>query len=162
MPTNDEEMAMTMLGINHGAKGIVMWTWPTTPALIDVTSKIANVLINDCTELLLTAKLLRPLQITPGGNGVDASAWVGNDEILLSIVNPSHQAQNGTITVHLAPSLALSDSVQSLWGTAWTKSGASSLTKQGMPALGVDLFKIKITGSAAIAAVVNMSTEATM
>ncbi|KAJ5945797.1 hypothetical protein N7454_002636 [Penicillium verhagenii] len=46
-PTAAEEVTMTMLSLNHNAKGIVMWDWPTTVELANVTSALSRVLVGD-------------------------------------------------------------------------------------------------------------------
>ncbi|KAI4104472.1 MAG: hypothetical protein L6R37_003215 [Teloschistes peruensis] len=41
-PTADEVIAMTLLAINHGARGIVGWQFPTTPEIQAVTTLFAH------------------------------------------------------------------------------------------------------------------------
>ena len=134
---------MTMLSINHAAKGIVMWTWATTPWLADLTSKLGKILINDCTEPILASKLFRNLKVL-GGKGIDVSIWVGAEEILVSIVNPVYEAQSGPLAIELPDGVEASSVSSVLWGTGWQVSTSSSLTRQSVSALSVDLFKLVV------------------
>ena len=53
-PSAAEEAAMTLLAVNHGAMGIVMWNYPTSADLADLTSRLAAVLTRpDVTGFLL-------------------------------------------------------------------------------------------------------------
>ncbi|KAF2752884.1 hypothetical protein EJ05DRAFT_458687, partial [Pseudovirgaria hyperparasitica] len=41
-PRADEEVVLVMLGVNHGAKGVSAWSFPTTGELRDVTGALAR------------------------------------------------------------------------------------------------------------------------
>ena len=131
-----------------------MWTWPTTPELVQVTASLAKALVEECTRWILGAKLVQGLRVNragePEAEGLDVSAWVGKEgELLLSVVNPVHDDLTGDLTVELLPGLTVSGVGQASWGTSWSVSGSgrSTLTRKGgMPGLGVDLFTVKFEG----------------
>ena len=159
VPTPEEEAAMTMLGINHGAKGIVMWMYPTTPELTSLTSRLGRVLINRCTQWILGARFVPGLKVT-GGDGVDASAWVGDGAMLVSIVNPTRKAIP-TLTISVPQNLRASKIGEVFWGDSWQISAQPpQLTRVDMPALAVDMFVVSVTegsGQLAAPALVEMS-----
>ena len=129
-PTADEEVAMTMLSVNHGAKGIIMWDFPTTPELTAVTSRLAKVLTGEtCAKYLLGAELVGGLRVS-GANLVDASMWRVQNSLLVSIVNPAHQCATGRIDVSL-PAGTIATSITSvLWGDGkWRLIRAGSTTR---------------------------------
>ena len=134
---------MTMLSINHGAKGIIMWTFPTTPELVNVTSALAEVLTVKCADLLLGANLSPGLAVE-GAPAADVSLWENGHRMLLSIVNPSYEDAMGLVEFQL-PVNVTAYSFTSLWGeNQWKAVGDGagyirSLQKTGLPGLSVDV-----------------------
>lgn len=121
---------MTMLSVNHGAKGIIMWAFPTTPDLTAVTSRLAKVLTGGtCAKYLLGADLVGGLHVS-GANLVDASMWRVQNSLLVSIVNPAHQCVVGPVDVSL-PAGTIATSITSvLWGDGkWRLIRAGSTTR---------------------------------
>lgn len=85
-PTAKEEAVMAMLFINHNAKGIVAWNFPTTTELTAVTSALAKVLsTQEITGLLLGAKT-QGLDFT-GSSDLDVTGWTVGKKMLVSVVN---------------------------------------------------------------------------
>lgn len=123
-PTAAEEVVMNMLSINHGAKGIVMWDFPTTPEILNITNKLAAVLtVEKVSEFLVSQPLTQSL-IVKGGVRIDASVWVSDKEVLLSIVNLNYGDVSGTISVQLPEGIEVGSTAQELWGQAnWTGNG---------------------------------------
>ena len=98
VPTQAEEAAMDFLSVNHGAKGLVAWKWPTTPELQDVTSDVAKVLTDEAVvKFTLGARLVR-LDVTDAAGRasrlVDAAAWRVGSKMLISVVN-TEMGQSG-------------------------------------------------------------------
>ena len=142
---------MTMLSINHGAKGIIMWTFPTTPDLLNVTSAFAEVLTNQCADLILGAELSSNLTID-GAPSVDVSTWTNRDRMLLAIVNPSYDAAQGPLQLNLLAAFKPT-SLVSLWGNRqWDavpdRSGrVRSLKRPRLPGLSVDILMLTSDGT---------------
>ena len=141
---------MTMLSINHGAKGIIMWTFPTTPELVTVTSALAAMLTDKCAYLLLGAHLSSGFAIE-GAPAADVSFWRNENEMLLSIVNPSYEGVEGLVEFQL-PITVTASSFISLWGDDQWKGvddcvgHISTLQKTGLRALSVDVLLLSLNG----------------
>ena len=149
-PTPQEEAVMTMLSINHGAKGIIMWTFPTTRELLNVTSALAALLTVKCADLLLGADISSGLAVD-GAPAADVSFWKDGKEMLLSIVNPSYEDVEGLVKFQL-PVNVTAQSFTSLWGDNEWKAvdhGAgriSSLERNGLVGLSVDVLLLSLSG----------------
>lgn len=147
-PTPQEEVVMTMLSVNHGAKGIIMWTFPTTPELVNVTSALADLLTNKCADLLLGADLSSGLAVD-GAPAADVSLWQNGQNVLLSIINPSYDDVVGLVELQL-PINVTAYSFNSLWGeNQWEVvndgTGAiRSLQKIGLSGLSVDVLLLAL------------------
>lgn len=147
-PTAGEEVVMNMLSINHAAKGIVMWDFPTTADILNVTNRLATVLTNDkVANFLIGAPLTSALTVT-GATKVDASVWVTTDSILLSVVNLDYSNVNGHIAVQLPDGLRVSGVSESLWGDVkWDITGAESgsVVTGGLLGLQVSLVVLELS-----------------
>ncbi|KAI9668027.1 MAG: hypothetical protein M1821_000847 [Bathelium mastoideum] len=145
-PTAAEEAVMDLLRVNHGAKALVAWDFPTQPDLVTVTSQIAQVLTSDqVTAFLLGAKpSAAPVS---AGNGTldnaDAAVWVKGGQILVSVVSLDYEDVSGSITVDV-PGNPGTGSNTVLWGDGWTVSNGA-LVKNGLSGLEVDLFILDVS-----------------
>ena len=95
-----------------------MWTFPTTPQLTDVTSRLAKVLTGTCAKYLLGAELL-PVRLSTRGavaDIVDASMWRVENTLLVIIVNAAHQDITGSVTLRLPAGMAATSITSMLWG----------------------------------------------
>lgn len=141
---------MTMLSVNHGAKGIIMWTFPTTPELVNVTSALAELLTDKCADLLLGADLSSGLAVD-GAPAADVSVWENGQRMLLSIVNPSYEDAVGLVEFQL-PINVTAHNFTSLWGENQWKAvddGGGyirSLQKTGLSGLSVDVLLLSLRG----------------
>lgn len=141
VPTADEEVAMTLLRMQHGAAGIVMWTWPTTDELANVTSRLGKVLTGtDVTEFTLGTTPV-PLSVQ-GSKDVDAAGWILDDEMLVSVTN-TFGSTSGPVSLQVPSKEKASSIGPVFWGSAWTlEKGA--LSKASMAGFESDLFLIKL------------------
>lgn len=133
---------MTMLSINHGAKGIIMWTFPTTPDLVDVTSRLAKVLTGTCAEYFLGAEMVGGLS-TSGAEVVDASAWRVGNSMLVSIVNSAFEDTTGAVMLNLPAGTVATSITSVLWGDGeWrlpNVDSAARIQTSGLQGLSTDL-----------------------
>lgn len=131
-----------MLIINHGAKGIIMWAFATTPELTDVTSKLAKVLSDTCAKYLLGAELLGGLRINDA-DMIDASMWKVQNSLLVSIVNLAHQDTTGSVTVNLPDGMIATTIASVLWGDGkWRLTNLQSAThiqRSGLQSMSTDI-----------------------
>ncbi|KAL9089464.1 MAG: hypothetical protein Q9165_005785 [Trypethelium subeluteriae] len=145
-PTPAEEAVMDVLRLNHGAKALVAWTFPTQPDLEGVTSRMAGVLTQEeVTGFLLGAQ--PTAVVVSAGNGTlenaDAAVWVRGGRMLVSIVSLDYEDVGGTIRVSLPGNASAVSSV--LWGNGgWTVSGGA-LTKSGLSGLEVDMLVLDLS-----------------
>jgi hypothetical protein len=101
-PMAEEEMVMVWLFINHGAKGILGWTFPTTAELTSVTSAMAKLVTSDEVSGLLLGDNPRKLNVqADDGIDIDAAAWIVGDRMLVSIVHLGLKDTSSRIVVKL-------------------------------------------------------------
>ncbi|KAL9531374.1 hypothetical protein SMMN14_05433 [Sphaerulina musiva] len=125
-PTPAEEVVMTMLSINHGAHGIVMWDFPTTPEILQITTRLAPILTNSTIANFFLTKPRFALSPSSSGaqkNDIDATIWIDDDMILVSIVNLGLQNLGGEILIDLPDGIRVDDEKtggvgEKLWGEA--------------------------------------------
>lgn len=118
-----------------------MWTFPTTPDLIDVTSRLAKVLAGVCTGYLLGAERVGGLAVD-GAGAVDASAWRGGDSLLVSIVNSDYQDTTGSVALDFPGGMVATGIISFLWGDGQWRLTASSpvqIRRSGVRGLSTDI-----------------------
>lgn len=114
-PTAQEEATMALLRINHGAKGIVAWSYPTSPDLEGVTSSLASLITSpSITKYILGAKRIGGLEIQGAIGLIDASAWVRSDGILVSYVYFGYTPFEGSVAIVLPGEVQ--ELIKELWG----------------------------------------------
>ncbi|GAD96679.1 conserved hypothetical protein [Paecilomyces variotii No. 5] len=140
-PTSEEEVTMNMLSINHNAKGIVMWTYPTSSGLSAVTSKLSRALLRKDVTSYLLGSHTTALEATGQGR-IDAAGWRVGKQMLVSILYLEYKDLQSEITVTL-PSKAASVS-EVLWGPGgWSVSGGK-LVKDGVTGLESSLLVVTL------------------
>ena len=141
-PTADEEVLMAILSINHDAKGIVAWDYPTQPDLQSITSSLSKTLTTlQVANFILGAPTVA-LQVT-GATRVDAASWKVGSQMLVSVTFLEYDDSSASVTISLPAAASSVDSV--LWGDGgWTVSDGS-LLKSGLSALEVDLVVLNLT-----------------
>jgi hypothetical protein len=147
-PTPAEEAVMSVLRVNHGAKGIVSWSYPTNEALEPTFSELAFVLTNeDVPRYTLGAERVGGLMVKGGDGRVDASAWVDGDAVLIGIVYPWYEAASGKVEIELPVSVkegGIGKDAFLLYGASgWeVGAGAKTLVKDGLEALEVAILMV--------------------
>jgi len=143
-PTGQEEAVMATLFINHNAKGLVAWNFPTTPELTQTTSKFAKVLRSkEATSLLLGAK---PESLSvKGGDNIDAAAWRVDKKMLVSVVHMGTEPLSNVVTVKLPKE---AKNLKLLWPTetenTWVVDG-TGLTRPNLKPLDVSILSFDLT-----------------
>lgn len=131
-PTVDETWVMNQLSLNHGAKSIMIWTFPTVDELATANSEQALVLTKDPVLTSLTGD--QPHAIPVNGDALlDVSYWVVGDQALVSIVNLEYASTSAAIAV-LLPFNA-SSITSSPWGAVDWELADNTLSVQGLDAL---------------------------
>lgn len=147
-PTAPELELMTLLGVNHGAKGIVIWDYPTTSELFDITNEMAGLFTGQAAAgFLVGAKRHQGLTVS-GGEEVDATAWVDEESghAMVSVLNLDYEDIGGPVTITLPQEFTASSIGDSLWGdSAWTVGSEGTLTAiQGLTGLGTSVFLVSL------------------
>lgn len=140
-PTPEEEIAMNMLFINHGAKGIAMWDYPTEPGIMNMTAALSKVLTADNVTSFLLGDFVHELQVV-GEERVDASAWVVGDRMLVSVVNKKYVESTDRVSISLPESVRGVSQV--LWGTEWEVNNGT-LEKSSIEGLEVDILLLDLS-----------------
>jgi hypothetical protein len=140
-PTAAEEVAMAMLFVNHDAKGIVAWNFPTTQEIANATGQLAKALSKDTTtEFLLGAKV-QPLTLNSQRN-FDAAAWRIGKRVLFSIVNVKNEIYTKEMKLGLGVN---AKTMQTLWppkSDNWYLA-EKSIVRSGMGPLEVNVFIVE-------------------
>ncbi|KAF7518260.1 hypothetical protein G7054_g13524 [Neopestalotiopsis clavispora] len=148
-PTAAEEVVMTVLAVNHGAKGIVMWDYPTTAEILNVTNHLATVLTSDAiADFLLGTPRVQALPVV-GADRVDAAAWINDStgQALVSIVNLNYGDVGQSIEIAAPNGTSFSSVGDTLWGDlAWeVEDGQALSSSSGMLGLQVSVLLVDIS-----------------
>ncbi|KAL9108850.1 MAG: hypothetical protein Q9227_006381 [Pyrenula ochraceoflavens] len=148
IPTQKEMVVMDVLAVNHNAKGLVAWTYPTNSSLENIRSQLARILTAETpTRFLLNASAVA-LNVNGAGD-VDAAAWIVNEQILISVVNTGYTNYTSGISFVSPKGVQVTGIGDTLWGSAPTLSGGS-LIFSSIQALEVDMFVLNIAASDAL------------
>lgn len=114
-PTQAEEVAMNALALNHAAKSILSWVWPTSDALGAIHGMFSSVVaVAPVRDFIV---LGRPEMIKMKCNEVlDAAYWKMGDKVLLNVVNGGYEAVNKTIKVPLPKEIQPQSVKDVVWG----------------------------------------------
>lgn len=141
-PTAPELEVMTLLSVNHGAKGITMWNYPTTSDLFNLTGDLATLFTSGTATLdfLIGAPRTQDLAVATGGDNdlVDAAVWVQQTSAraMLSVVNLNYDHISGPVTVTLPTGVTAETVQESLWGASTWEVGPNSTTVSVAAGLG--------------------------
>ncbi|OJJ46012.1 hypothetical protein ASPZODRAFT_67140 [Penicilliopsis zonata CBS 506.65] len=138
-PTAAEEAVMNLLSVNHGAKGIVMWDFPTSDEILAVTDQLARVLTADDVVQYVLGSPLTNLPVDAGK--IDAATWTRGKEMLISVVNLEY---NSVADVVLRLPVQVHSIGQSFWGDAKWKIQGDALVVDVLSALEVSLFEVTL------------------
>jgi len=146
-PTAEEEAVMGVLRLNHGVKGIVAWIFPTEESLKEITSSLATVLASDEVVRFTLGAPRMGLQVR-GGNGlVDATGWIADGCVLVSIVYLGYEDLDGEVEVSLPQDRKPAAVEKAFLGTGGWTSGEKGLKKDGLKSLEISILKIALQES---------------
>lgn len=124
-PTAAEEVTMTLLSIQHGALGIVMWDFPTTPEILHITNRLAPILTNaTIANFFLTTSRVALEPKDPdrknGQENVEAVVWMGEEWLLVLVLNLGYGNLGGEILIGLPEGVRVDQGrlAETLWGEA--------------------------------------------
>ncbi|KAF7186313.1 hypothetical protein HII31_12388 [Pseudocercospora fuligena] len=141
-PTAAEVVVMTALGINHNAKGTVMWNFPTSDEIAHITDKLANVLTDDeVAEAVLKGDRHGDLKVQ-GAERIDAAVWSTGDNALAIVANLNH-GNVDDVTVEMPSTIDAKAVSKTLWGNAdWNVDG-NKLRTSKLKGLGTSILWLR-------------------
>lgn len=103
-----------------------MWDFPTTPEILQITTRLAPILTNSTIANFFLTKprfALSPSSSSSQAqkNDIDAAIWIDDDMILVSIVNLGLQNLGGEILIDLPDGVMVDEKIggmEKLWGEA--------------------------------------------
>ena len=135
-PTVAETWAMNLLSVNHGAKGIMLWTFPTEDDLAEANAQQAKVLSKEPVLNFLTGD--QPtVVIIPGYPMLDIAYWIVGGKAMVGVANLDYEASEGAVTVPLHFSATGIDSQP--WGSLGWSLTNTTLNVGDLPALATSL-----------------------
>ncbi|KAB2571125.1 hypothetical protein DBV05_g10224 [Lasiodiplodia theobromae] len=142
-PSAAEEVVMNVLSVNHGAKGIVMWNFPVTEDILEVTNRLAAVLTGEAVaDYLIGRPLTKGLEVS-GASRIDAAAWVDEEAVLVSVVNLNYGNVAGDVKVKLPEGVEVEAVQESVWGDATWSTDGNSLSIPALKGLEVSMLVLK-------------------
>ncbi|KAH7348501.1 hypothetical protein BKA65DRAFT_261432 [Rhexocercosporidium sp. MPI-PUGE-AT-0058] len=143
IPSVAEVENMMMLAINHNAKGLTYWIYPSTSEVNVGSGELGkNFQSQTGMGFLFGTNAIKGLPVV-GEPLVDASAWIVDGKMMVGIASGEYADFTSTVTIMLPASAASVDEV--LYGdSGWTVSGRM-LSKTGMKALEVGVVVLKLT-----------------
>ena len=135
-PTVEETWAMNSLSINHGAKGIMLWTFPTEDELAEANAQQAKVLTKDPVLTFLTGD--QPKGVVVNSYPLlDVAYWIVGGQAIVGLANLDYTDGNGTVTIQL-PFSAMGIASQP-WGSLGWSLMNNTLVVNSLPALATSL-----------------------
>ncbi|KAL2256109.1 hypothetical protein VTK26DRAFT_2173 [Humicola hyalothermophila] len=145
-PSTGEEEVMNMLAVNHGARGVISWLWPTSPRLAETHGRLAKVLTASPVLEFLVGGGDGPWPLTvevPGFDVVDVASWVGEGRMLVSVVNGGYVDVEQVVNVPV-PNATVIESTP--WGSVNWKLEGGVLSAPLLPALGSSMVVLRLRG----------------
>jgi hypothetical protein len=144
-PTAMEEAVMALLFVNHNAKGIVAWNFPTTKDLTEVTGALARTLSESEVTCLLLGSKMRKLDAS-GSDELDVAGWRVAGKMLVSLVYMGKEQTPAEILVRLPQKVK---SIRQAWPVGetskWTY-GEFGIKKEGLAALETAVLVVEVEG----------------
>jgi hypothetical protein len=142
IPSPAEVENMMMLAVNHNAKGITYWIYPSTDEVNVGSGELGKVFQSQPgIDFLFGANAIKGLPVQ-GEALVDASAWIVGKQMLVGVVSGEYVDLSSVVVIMLPASASSVDEV--LYGdSGWTVSG-SVLSKTGLKGLEVDILILNL------------------
>ncbi|KAK1761012.1 hypothetical protein QBC47DRAFT_291364 [Echria macrotheca] len=141
-PSPAESWAMVVLALNHAAKGIISWVWPTSDILARAHGELARVVTNaPVVDFLVAGEGPDPIKVEIEGEDeievVDVATWERDDgTVLVSVVNGGYVDIRRRVEVAVPGATVIR---QTHWGNvSWTLEG-EKLSVGVLPALAVSM-----------------------
>lgn len=137
LPTADETYAMNVLSINHGAKGIISWSFPQSGSLSQAHATQARVFTK--TPVLHFLLGTQPVKIEVRDHDLlDVAYWIVGDQAMIGISNLDYADTSSMIFIVL-PFKASSLQSQPWGSLEWVMDSDDTLSAPSLPGLATSL-----------------------
>ncbi|KAI9640524.1 hypothetical protein NHQ30_011270 [Ciborinia camelliae] len=140
IPNVEEVEVMMMLTVNHNAKGITYWIYPSTNSVNIGSGDLGKVLQSEpAMSFLFGTNAIKGL----GSLLLDVSAWIVGEQMMVGIVNGEYVDSEDQVTISLPENIISLN--QTLYGnSSWTINNGE-LSKLGFTGLEVDLLVLNLS-----------------
>lgn len=136
-PTPQETWAMMLISVNHGAKGIMSWDFPTSSAQTEAYSEMAKVATVPPVSKILLGSQPQTLVVYDHPL-LDVAYWKSGEEIMLSVANLDYQSYENTISIPLPKNITRISN--QTWGSVeWSLGGNNTIIAKRLEALATSL-----------------------
>ncbi|TVY56055.1 hypothetical protein LCER1_G002555 [Lachnellula cervina] len=143
IPSVQEVENMMMLSVNHGAKGITYWIYPSTDDIDIGAGALGQVFQAEAVKkFLFGTHVVQGLQVQ-GEALVDASAWVLDGKMLVGVASGQYADQGAVVSIELPVSVDAVEQV--LYGDSSWAIEDGKLTKSGLKGLEVSVLVLNIS-----------------
>jgi hypothetical protein len=145
VPSPAEIENMMVLAVNHNAKGITYWEYPSTDEINVESGKLGNVLKTaPALDFLFGSNAIKNLPVD-GEPLVDASAWIVGSKMMVGVASEEYVDFDSTITITLPQAAASVDQV--LYGNStWSVTG-NKLSKSGLKGLETGILVLRLSAT---------------
>ncbi|KAL8779181.1 MAG: hypothetical protein Q9213_007067 [Squamulea squamosa] len=136
-PSPQEVIAMILLSLNHGAKGIVMWVFPTADEIIQTASRFSKAVLGPhgiLDEFVTSTEAVRVAVV--GARDVDAAMWRAGSYMMISAVNAGEERIEGEMRLKFGEDVSINNLRSILLGSpGWRLEGKRAIVRNGMDGL---------------------------
>lgn len=142
LPSVEEVRNMMVLAVNHDAKGLTYWLYPSTAEINAASGELGKVFQGETAlGFLFNAHAIKGLPVV-GGLAADASAWIVGPRMMVGFASAGPLDFRGTVEIVLPVSAAGVEEV--LFGEeGWVVNGRT-LSKTGVGALEVGVLVLNL------------------
>ncbi|KAL8759438.1 MAG: hypothetical protein Q9199_000743 [Rusavskia elegans] len=116
-PSPQEIVAMILLSLNHGAKGVVMWLFPTAGEIVGVASKFSKiVLAREGLGAFVSVAQAMAVPVS-GAESVDAAMWRVGNRMMVTAVHAGEERVQGEIRLEFGKGVKIKGLRDVLWGS---------------------------------------------
>jgi hypothetical protein len=140
LPTVAEILNMMILSVNHGAKGITYWIYPSTNDVNTASGALGKVLgTEEAMSFLFGTEPIQSLTVEGGSNLVDASAWVVGGKVMVGVANGLYFSSRAKVKIALPEGVEVKSVEKVLYGNEGWKVEDGKLVKVGLQPLEIGL-----------------------
>lgn len=146
IPSVAEVENMMMLSVNHNAKGITYWIYPSTETVDVGSGALGRVFASQpAMGFLFGTNAVKGLEVILGEVlVVDASAWIVGDQMMVGVASGEYTDFGDAVTIRL-PVDARGVNATLYGEGGWMVVNGTSLMKMGLKGLEVDVLVLDLT-----------------